>query len=91
MDERKLEKKRNREERNRRIGKEIQFFFLGVILYLINIVILHGIVLGICHIVPVSPLIRLCVYIACLLLNAWLTKMLMYSKGIRRIVLNPKK
>ncbi|MGM9940537.1 MAG: hypothetical protein ACI32N_00900 [Bulleidia sp.] len=91
MDERKLEEKRNRAERNRRIGKEIQFFFLAVLLYLVNIFILYGIVLGICHLFPVSPLVRLCMYAACLLLNAWLTKVLMYSRGIRRIVLNPKK
>ena len=90
MNERKIERRKNRMETARRLWAELQYM-LGVMLaYVIIYLVFYSIFRIVCFFVTVIPLIRVSICIILFYISAKCTRVVAASKAFNRNVQNPK-
>ena len=91
LNERKIERRKNRMETARRLWAELQYM-LGVMLaYVIIYLVFYSLFRIVCFFVTVIPFIRFSICIILFYISAKCTRVVAASKAFNRNVLNPKK
>lgn len=91
MNERSTVQKRDKAERKRRIGKEIQYFLMVLFFYIFFYLVLFFLFQAVNIVISLNPMIRLIVYLMLFMIDYLVTGVFVRSKGFMTYIINGKR